>query len=160
MRAYELLEARLFKHDEGFNIYMNPSASDIRSLLKNSYILSKLPNLDLTTPVDKLSGYDDDEYHGGNIHGLDYPLRGIVAVADGDVYIVDSFDADHTDLGRVLQNQMVNLTYSIHIGIEKQTTAPRGDIEDYMIGAQPAKLNALRAIPAIQRMKMHVGEWN
>jgi len=104
----------------------------------------------------------EDEYihYGGDIHGLDYPLRGIVAVADGDVYIVDSFDAEHTDLGRTLLNQGVDLTYSIHIAIEKQTTAPRGDLEDYMIGVQPAKINALKATPAIQRMKMPIGEWN
>jgi len=159
MKLSELFEYQLFKHAEGFKIYINPSASDIRTLLKNSYVLSKL-NIDLTTPLDQLQGIDDDEYHGGDIHGLDYPLRGIVAPADGDVYIVDSFDAEHIDLGRALLNQGVDLTYSIHIAIEKQTTAPRGDLEDYMIGSQQAKVNALKGIPAIQRMKMPVGEWN
>jgi len=160
MKLSELFEYQLFKNDAGFKIYRNPSASDIRLLLRNSYVLSKL-DIDLTTPLDQLHGIDDDdEYHGGNIHGLDYPLRGIVAPEDGDVYIVDSFDAEHIDLGRTLLNQGVDLTYSIHIAIEKQTTAPRGDLEDYMIGVQKAKVNALKDIPAIQRMKMPVGEWN
>jgi len=158
MKLSELFEYRLFKNDAGFKIYMNPSAGDIRAILKNSYVLSKLPNLDLDTPLDQLQGFDDDEYHGGNIHGLDYPLRGIVA--DGDVYIVDSFDAEHNDLGLELRSQGVDVENTIHIAIEKQTTSPRGDLEDYMIGTQQAKVNALKSIPAITRMKMPIGEWN
>lgn len=158
MRAHELFEYKLFKHDAGFKIYMNPSASDIRTLLKNSYVLSKIPDLDLTTPIDKLNGFDDDEYHGGNIHGVDYPLRGLVV--DNIVYIIDSYDADHTDLLNALRNQGINLLGTIHIAIEKQSTAPRGNLEDYMIGTSQKYVDTLKRIPAVLRMKMPVGEWN
>ena len=158
MKLSELFEYKLFKNDAGFKIYMNPSAVDIRAILKNSYVLSKL-DIDLTTPLDQLQGVEDEyEYYGGDIHGLDYPLRGIVA--DGDVYIVDSFDAEHNDLGLALRNQGVDVEKTIHIAIEKRTTAPRGDLEDYIIGTQQARVNALKSMPMVTRMKMPIGGWN
>lgn len=160
MKLHELFEYQLFKTDAGFKIYRNPSASDMRLLLKNSYILSKL-NIDLTSDIDDLDTMDDEYIHyGGDIHGLDYPLRGIVAIADGDVYIVDSYDAEHNDLGLALRDQGVDVADTIHIAIEKQTTAPRGDLEDYMIGAQQAKVNTLKSMPMVTRMKMPIGVWN
>ncbi len=161
MKLIELFEYRLFKHDAGFKIYMNPSAGDIRTLLKNSYILSKLPNLDLNAPIEKLDDFDDDYVHyGGSIHNLDYPLRGVVA--DGNVYVVDSYDAEHEELADALQSQGIGTDHEnlIPLSFEKQTAAPRGDLEDYKIGAPQLKVGDLKSIPAIQRMKMPVGEWN
>lgn len=158
MKLHDLFEYQLFKTDAGFKIYKNPSAKDIRLLLKNSYILGQL-GLDLNTKLQSM-GDMDDEYipSDGSIHGLDYPLRGIVV--DGNVYIVDSYDADHTDLINAIRNQGIDLLGTIHIAIEKQSTAPRGDLEDYKVGASQKYVDTLKGIPAVTRMKMPIGEWN
>jgi len=159
MKLGELFEYKLFKNDAGFKIYMNPSAGDIRAILRNSYILTKVPDIDLDAPVDKLDTMDDKYIHyGGNIHGLDYPLRGVVI--DGNVYIVDSYDADHTDLNRVLRDQGLESIRGIPITIEKQTTTPRSDLEDYAIGALYSRVSTLKKIPTVTRMKMPIGKWN
>ncbi|KKL97829.1 hypothetical protein LCGC14_1830530, partial [marine sediment metagenome] len=118
-----------------------------------------LPDIDLDAPVDKLDTMDDKYIHyGGNIHGLDYPLRGVVI--DGNVYIVDSYDADHTDLNRVLRDQGLESIRGIPITIEKQTTTPRSDLEDYAIGALYSRVSTLKKIPTVTRMKMPIGKWN
>ena len=163
MNLSELFEYKLFKNDAGFKIYMNPSAGDIRAILRSSYILTKVPDIDLDTPIDKLDDFDDEYiHHGGAIHGLDYPLRGVVI--DSTVYIVDSYDADHEDLYKTLNDQGVDTDTArvqvIPIVIEKQSTAPRGDLEDYMIGAAGTQLNTLKKIPTVTRMKMPIGVWN
>ena len=68
MKISELFEYKLFKSDAGYKIYMNPSAKDIRHILRNSYILSKLPDLDLNVPINKLDTMDDEYvHHGGQI---------------------------------------------------------------------------------------------
>ena len=158
MRLNELFEYKLFKSDARFKIYVNPSASDIRAILRNSYILSKLPDIDLDMPIAALDDMEDEYvHHGGNIHSLDYPLRGVVI--NGTVYIVDSHDADHEDLNRTLRNQGIKGADSIPITIEKQTGAPRKDLEDYMISASQVKVDILKHIPAIARMKMPIGVW-
>ena len=102
----------------------------------------------------------EDEYvhYGGNIHSLDYPLRGVVI--NDTVYIVDSYDADHEDLNRTLRDQGIESKDSIQISIEKQTGSPRKDLEDYMIGVAAYKVDALEKIPAITRMKMPIDVWN
>ena len=163
MKLGELFEYKLFKNDAGFKIYMNPSAGDIRAILRSSYILTKVPDIDLDTPIDKLDDFDDEYiHHGGAIHGLDYPLRG--TVIDDTVYIVDSYDVDHEDLYKTLRDQGVDTdtarVQAIPIVIEKQSTAPRGDLEDYMIGAAGTQLNTLKKIPTVTRMKMPIGVWN
>lgn len=160
MNLSDLFEYKLFKNDAGFKIYMNPSAGDIRAILRNSYTLTKVPDIDLDAPVDKLDAMDDKYIHyGGNIHNLDYPLRGIVV--EGTVYIVDSYDADHGDLIRTLRNQGIEVEreLAISIVIEKQTTAPRNDLEDYMIAGPSSYINDLKKMPAVTRMKMPIGEW-
>lgn len=158
MKLIELFEYQLFKSDAGFKIYRNPSAKDIRLLLQNSYILSQL-DLDLSSELQSMDDMDDEYvHHGGNIHGLDYPLRGIVT--DGAVYIVDSFDADHESLSHALRNQGIDMEEQITIAIEKATLAPRGDLEDYKIGAAQFAINTLKTIPAVQRLNMPVSKWN
>lgn len=161
MKLSELFEYQLFKNDAGFKIYMNPSAKDIRVILKNSYVLTKVPDIDLSNPVDSLDDMEDEYIHyGGSIHNLDYPLRGIVI--DGTVYIVDSYDADHGDLIRILRNQGIEVEreLAIQIVIEKQTTASRGNLEDYMITTAPHNVNDLKKMPIITRIKMPIGVWN
>lgn len=161
MNLSDLFEYQLFKNDAGFKIYMNPSARDIRAILRNSYTLTKVPDIDLDAPIDTLDTMDDKYIHyGGNIHNLDYPLRGIVI--DGTVYIVDSYDADHGDLIRILRNQGIEIEreLAIQIVIEKQTTAARGNLEDYMITTAPHNVNDLKKMPIITRMKMPIEVWN
>lgn len=161
MRIYELFEYQLFKNDDGLKIYKNPSAKDIRLILKNSYILTQVPDLDVDASIEQLDAMDDEYIHyGGNIHNLDYPLRG--AVLGANIYIVDSFDADHDDLARILRSQGYDLEDEqlIPLAIEKQSTAPRSDLEDYMIGAPQKYVNDLKKMPVVTRMKMPIGIWN
>ena len=158
MRLNELFEYRLFKNNAGFKIYVNPSAGDIRAILRNSYILSKLQDIDTGDPIALDSMEDEYVHYGGNIHSLDYPLRGVVI--NDTVYIVDSYDADHEDLNRTLRDQGIESKDSIQISIEKQTGSPRKDLEDYMIGVAAYKVDALEKIPAITRMKMPIDVWN
>ena len=157
MRLNELFEYRLFKNNAGFKIYVNPSAGDIRAILRNSYILSKLQDIDTGDPIALDSMEDEYVHYGGNIHSLDYPLRGVII--NGTVYIVDSYDADHEDLNRTLRNQGIKSADNIPITIEKQTGAPRKDLEDYMVSASQVKVDILKHIPAIARMKMPIGVW-
>lgn len=158
MKLHELFEYQLFKTDAGFKIYRNPSANDIRLLLKNSYILSKL-DIDLTSDIDDLDTMDDEYIHyGGQIHGLDYPLRGVVI--DNTVYIVDSYDADHDELRRTLRNQGLDVDESIAIAIEKQSTTPRNDLEDYGITGPQAYVSTLKNIQTVTRMRMPIVGWN
>ena len=141
MKITELFEYRLFKSDEGFNIYKNPSSKDVRTILQNSHILN----------------LQTDEPYGSNIHGSAYPLRGIVV--DNDVYIIDSYDADHDTLTKALYNQGVEGDKRIPIIIARNLKTPQDDLENYMIGAPSKDINDLKNIPAIIRMKMLVKRW-
>lgn len=159
MKLSELFEYQLLKSDAGYKIYINPSARDIRLLLKNSYVLSQLPDVDIEHEIDTLDTMDDEYvHHGGQIHGLDYPLRGVVI--DQTVYIVDSYDADHDDLRRTLRNQGLDVDESIAIAIEKQSTTPRNDLEDYGITGPQAYVSTLKSMQTVTRMRMPVVTWN
>ena len=161
MKLSELFEYQLLKSDAGYKIYINPSAKYIRLLLKNSYVLSQLPNVDIEHEIDTLDTMDDEYVHrGGQIHGLDYPLRGVVV--DGTVYIVDSYDADHEDLIRALRDQGIETrsVRSIPITIEKSGLAPRNDLEDYAIAASQNHMDTLKSIQTVTRMRMPIIKWN
>lgn len=136
-----LLEYKLFKHDKNFKIYMNPSAKDIRTILKNSYVLS----IDLNSPDQKRRQLP-----------WEYPLRGLVI--DGDVYIVDSYYASHFDLIKTLRNQGMDIELNTVAKITIEKSTARGD-EGYMIGTPSYNVYDLESIPAVIRMKMPVGIW-
>jgi len=149
MKLTELLEYKLFKNDSGYKIYMNPSANDIRHLLKNSYLLN-LPD-ESDSEISFLKRY------GRNIHGLNFPLRGVVI--DDNVYIVDSYDADHNDLANTLHRQGIESDRRILIVIERHPKASPDDLENYVIGALLPDINDLKNMATIIRMKLPIKKW-
>lgn len=165
MRASELFE-RVLKHEGEFKIWENPTASAIREIIKNNWIATNVPEFD---PEEE----DEIDYLRGSVHGLDYPLRGLIA--NGTVYIVDSYYADHDTLASTLTNQGIigdpqfdysteNIIELIPLVIEKhkkgKMSGRRDDPNDYMIGVPPKYVSIVKNIPTVEMMKLPIEQWS
>lgn len=158
MRAKELYEFKLVKHGGGnFRIWKNPSASDIRAIIKNTWIANNVPEFD--PEVD-----DEADFLRGHIHGLDYPLRGVVI--DNNVYIVDSYYANHDTLVDALETWVeegIPTVNWLFLVIQKQKeviSSTRDDPKDYKIGMGRHDLSKAINIPALTRMNLPIEAWN
>jgi len=170
MRAHELFEFKLIKHDEGFKIWQNPTANDIRAIIKNTWVATNVPPFE---PDEDAPFNDEDEYLRGSVHGLDYPLRGLIT--DNTVYIVDSYYADHDTLSSILYKQGItqdSFDYTpgrtsqdlIPLVIEKHEegslSGVRDDPDDYMIGVPPKYVDIVKTISTVTMMNLPIEAWN
>lgn len=151
MQLIDLLEYKLIKGR--FNVFQNPSANELHQLLQNSYVMKNFGDIDL----------DDEEFHdiigmsSGNIHGLDYPLRG--AVVGNDVYFVDSFDADHDGLTQFLmQNGIIGPPWELKDDSTRgiPLTVDRIENNQYTISTPDLYIDHIKEIFSIKRLKLPI----
>ena len=118
-RWINLTEYKLIKTN--YNIWQNPSSSEIEDIIENSYTMQNYgeeENFDNFGDDGSRDGDSDEEDSVGFIHGLEYPLRG-VALGDN-IYIVDSYYADHPTLLNDLENLGIQDDYKFDFTVERE----------------------------------------
>ncbi len=152
MQLIDLLEYKLVKGKD-FNVIQNPSANELHELLQNSYVMQNFAHIDP----------DDIDFHKkinkpmGNIHGIDYPLRGYV-VGDN-VYFVDSFEADHDELTHFLtQAGIIGPPWELKDDKTRgiPLTVDRIKNNQYAITTPPAYVDHIKEIFSIKRLKLPI----
>ncbi len=158
MQLIDLLEYKVVKGKD-FNVFQNPSAIELEQLVQNSYVMQNLTDFDF-----EHGDMDYDQLPNislGHIHGLDYPLRGFVVGQD--IYLVDSYHADHDTLSQFLmQTGIIGPPWELKSddtrGIPFSIDRILG--EKYVISTSPAYVSHIQELFAIKRLKLLVKGWS